>query len=124
MNEVIMVVDDDVSLLTLLEIRLRRQGFSVMKARSGHAALASLKSGIPDLFIIDVMMPNMDGFELCERLRSRTETREIPIIILSAKDDSRSVRRGIEAGANLFASKTEMHYNLLSHVRDLLAQEI
>jgi DNA-binding response OmpR family regulator len=104
-----MVVDDEVALLTLVEIMLKRTGITVLKAEDGYRALQLLDTRTPDLFILDLMMPRMTGFELCKRIRSRVETRHTPIIIVSAMSDSESIAQGYEAGANDYLEKTRLY---------------
>jgi len=87
----ILVVDDEIGALTLIGIMLERGGFSVLKAKDAQAALAELDKETPDLIILDVMMPGMNGIELCKVIRSRTETGMIPVLILSARGDAESV---------------------------------
>ena len=120
MSQQIMVVDDEVGALTLIGIMLERGGFTVLKAKDGFGALETLESVQPDLFILDVMMPRMDGIELCRKIRARSETATTPIIILSARGDSASVEEGFEAGANDYLSKPILHHDLVTKVRDML----
>src|ERR1700675_3200923 len=88
-------VDDDKGSLTLIGIMLERGGFEVSKAESGKAALALLKSVTPDLIILDVMMPEMSGIELCKKIRDNGL--EAPILILSARGDAQAVMHSIDA---------------------------
>lgn len=120
MTAQIMVVDDDDRVLELLGIMLERAGFKVLKIQSASEALATLQTSIPDLFIIDVMMPGVDGIELCRRLRSLPQTAEAPIIILSARSDPESVAKGIRAGANDYLSKPVLAHDLVVSIRKFL----
>jgi two-component system, OmpR family, phosphate regulon response regulator PhoB len=121
MNKQIMVVDDEAHILLLLDITLKRRGFTVLKANDPYAALIMLDSVTPDLFILDVMMPGMDGLELCRQIRARPETAQTPIMMLSARYDQRSVERGLAAGANTYLSKLSLHADLVPQIRDMLA---
>ena len=123
MSKRIMAVDDESGALTLIEIVFKRHGFIVSTANNALAALDLLESQTPDLFILDVMMPGMDGIELCKHLRSRPELAKIPVIILSARSDAKSVNRGLEAGANAFLSKETLHSDLVTEVHKLLKME-
>ncbi len=116
----ILVVDDEIGALTLIGIMLERGGFGVHKAKDANAALADLEKGRPDLIILDVMMPGMDGIELCRVIRNRSETAEIPILILSARGDAESVMRGMDAGANDYLPKPILHHDLVDKVRKML----
>ena len=116
----ILVVDDEIGALTLIGIMLERGGFSVIKAKDANAALAELDKETPDLIILDVMMPGMNGIELCRVIRSRTETSNIPVLILSARGDAESVMRGMDAGANDYLPKPILHHDLVDKVRKML----
>jgi DNA-binding response OmpR family regulator len=120
MGKLIMVVDDEMGILTLLEIIFRRHGMIVSKARDAHEALELLKSQTPDLFVLDLMMPDIDGIELCRQIRARPETMQTPVIILSARHDAQSIERGLEAGANVYIPKTMLHGELMRQVYALL----
>jgi two-component system cell cycle response regulator len=79
-----------------------------------------LEKSVPDLIIIDMMMPGMNGIELCEQIRSRPQTSHIPIIMLSALHDGKNAKRALEVGANLYLPKVTSHYELITKVRDIL----
>lgn len=120
MKKRILVVDDEVGALTLIGIMLERGGFSVLKAKDAHDALAVLEQNLPDLIILDVMMPGMDGITLCRHIRDRREMTGIPILILSARNDGDSVMRGMEAGANDYLPKPILHHDLVSKVKNMM----
>lgn len=120
MNKQILIVDDEVQILALLSILFRRSGFDVLKAENAIAALSVLESTTPDLMIVDVMMPGMDGIEFCKHIRSRPETSDTPVVLFSARFDTRTVRRGFEAGANEYITKLTPHTELLARVRTML----
>src|SRR5678816_669936 len=85
MAEKILIVDDDLDSLKLIGLMLQRHGYEVVAANSGTQAIAKASNDHPNLIILDVMMPDMDGYEVCRRLRANTETRPIPIIMFTAK---------------------------------------
>ncbi|MBN1964502.1 MAG: response regulator [Anaerolineae bacterium] len=116
----ILVVDDEIGALTLIGIMLERGGFTVLKAKDANAALAVLEKETPDLIILDVMMPGMDGIELCRVIRERDATRSTPVLILSARGDAESVMRGMDAGANDYLPKPILHHDLVDKVRKML----
>ncbi|MCA9885591.1 MAG: response regulator [Anaerolineae bacterium] len=122
MKKNVLVVDDEIGALTLIGIMLERGGFNVLKAKDAKSALATLDQNVPDLIILDVMMPGMDGIELCGVIRERTETRETPVLILSARGDAESVMRGMDAGANDYLPKPILHHDLVAKVRSILSQ--
>lgn len=120
MTRQVLVVDDEIGALTLIGIMLERGGFGVLKARDAYIALDILNEQVPDLIILDVMMPGMDGIELCRHIRETEITAAIPILILSARGDAETVERGIEAGANDYLSKPILHHDLVTKVRRML----
>ena len=123
MTKQIMVVDDEVQILTLMEVTLQRRGYSVQKARSAAIALAMLESVTPDLFVLDVMMPGMDGIELCKAIRARPETVDTPVLIVSALNDPVTIKRGYDAGANDYLQKPAPQFDLITKVRDLVGPD-
>lgn len=122
MKKHILVVDDEIGALTLIGIMLERGGFSVLKAKDATSALAVLDQNTPDMIILDVMMPGMDGIELCQVIRQRDDTAETPVLILSARGDAESVMKGMEAGANDYLPKPILHHDLVSKVRSILEE--
>jgi two-component system response regulator MtrA len=116
----ILVVDDEIGALTLIGIMLDRGGFEVLKARDANQALSTLENDTPDLLILDVMMPGIDGIELCRMIRGRSATAETPILILSARGDAESVMRGMDAGATDYLPKPILHHDLVAKVRQML----
>ncbi|MBI5669493.1 MAG: response regulator [Chloroflexi bacterium] len=122
MKKHILVVDDEIGALTLIGIMLERGGFGVLKAKDAKSALTVLDQNTPDMIILDVMMPGMDGIELCKVIRDRQDTGGTPILILSARGDAESIMRGIEAGANDYLPKPILHHDLVAKVRSMLGQ--
>jgi DNA-binding response OmpR family regulator len=116
----ILVVDDEVGALTLIGIMLDRGGFEVMKAKDATQALNTLDKDTPDMIILDVMMPGIDGIELCRMLRQRSQTANTPVLILSARGDAESVMRGMDAGATDYLPKPILHHDLVAKVRQML----
>jgi DNA-binding response OmpR family regulator len=116
----ILVVDDDKGALTLIGIMLDRGGFQVIKAKDAPDALAILEKDTPDLIILDVMMPGMDGIRLCSVLRKREQTAHTPILILSAKSDANSVISSMESGATDYLIKPIMVHDLVGKARAML----
>ena len=117
----ILVVDDVQSNVLLLKALLGRERFGIVCAMSGTEALEKVKSEHPDLILLDVMMPDMDGFEVAGRLKVDPEHAEIPIIFLTALNDSASVVRGFQLGANDFISKPFRREELLIRVEHQLS---
>lgn len=120
MTHSVLVVDDEPMARTLLRLMLVRAGFEVLEAADGQEALAKVKEQLPDIMILDVMMPGMDGFTVCENLRKEEKTSELPVIMLSAKTDSSSVRKGLRAGATKYLTKPVSQEDLTRNVLDTL----
>ncbi len=116
----VLVVDDEVGALTLVGIMLEKGGLNVLKAQNAHIALNILETEQPDLIILDIMMPEMDGIELCQVIRSNAMIGEIPIIMLSSRSDPKSVQSGLAAGANDYIQKPVLHHDLLAKVQRAL----
>lgn len=124
MAKQILVVDDDAQTRTLVGHILQRNGFRVVEAFDGLSALRLLDFMTPDLMIVDIMMPGMDGLELCRRLRIRTQTQETPIIVFTASGSSRLDRNAREVGADAFLPKTNSPHDLSQLVQRLLGMEV
>ena len=124
MARTIMVVDDDPNQLTLVELLLKRRGFVVVKADSGKLALSLLNSITPDMFILDVMMPDINGFDLCKSIRTRPQTATTPIIMLSAGFDLHGKYRPHDCGATAFISKGTQQKTLVMTINNILSSPI
>lgn len=122
MAEKILVVDDDVDSLKLIGLMLQRNGYQVLAANSGGQALTRALSDKPDLIILDVMMPDMNGYEVCRRLRSNPDTQPIPIIMFTAKTLIDDKVAGFEAGADDYLTKPTHPAELASRVKAILAR--
>ncbi|MBR0642844.1 PleD family two-component system response regulator [Plastoroseomonas hellenica] len=116
----VLVVDDVAANRRLLELRLRAEFFEVATAASGEEALVLALSWVPDVVLLDVMMPVMDGFETCRRLKAHPVTLDIPVVMVTALVDTEERVRGLEAGADDFLSKPVSEAMLLSRLRALL----
>ncbi len=115
----VLVVDDDRTNLAVIEKMLVSQGFKVKLVASGKEALDSVKDHLPDVILLDVMMPGMDGFEVCKRLKSSEETRLIPIIIVTALREREDKIKGFESGCDEFISKPIDRLELIARVKAL-----
>lgn len=120
MSEKILVVDDDVDSLKLIGLMLKRQGYEVIAANGGQPALQKAHAELPDLIILDIMMPDMDGYEVCRRLRADPATNEIPIIMFTAKTMVDDKVAGFEAGADDYLTKPTHPAELASRVKAVL----
>ena len=115
----ILIVDDSESARETLISMLERWDYKLLTAENGPEALDLALRTSPDLILLDVMMPNMDGFEVCRRIRSMPQIAEVPVIILTALDDSEALLKGIEAGADDFLSKPIDRREMLARVRTI-----
>jgi len=122
MAEKILIVDDDVDSLKLIGLMLQRQGYDIVVANNGQQALAKAAAEAPDLVILDVMMPDMDGFEVCRRLRHDPNTQAIPIIMFTAKIMVDDKVAGFEAGADDSLPKPTHPAELASRVKAVIAR--
>jgi putative two-component system response regulator len=116
----VLVVDDNRLNLKMMSSILKLNGYSVLQATSGHEALHACQKFDVDLVLLDIMMPEMDGFETCRRLKTQECTRLIPVILLTALDDAQSRLKGIEAGADDFISRPPNKTELLARTRSLI----
>ncbi len=116
----ILVVDDEPANRALLRKLLVHHGYDLLEAEDGAAALASVEVEDPDLVLLDVMMPRVDGIEVCQRLRSQPRHAGLPILLLTALDRPEDRARGLEAGANDFLSKPFDELELAARIRSLL----
>jgi CheY-like chemotaxis protein len=118
MSRSVLIVDDDQSLRYLLDTILARAGYITYQAEDGLQALEFIDMELPDIFIIDVMMPGMTGFELCRKLRAQPRTAHRPILLLSALSDKNNAAEGIASGANAYLTKPISAKELISHLEE------
>lgn len=118
----ILIVDDDPDTLKLIGLMLKRQGYEVATVNSGRAALDHVRQQIPELIILDVMMPEMDGYEVASHLRSNSQTENIPILMFTAKNLVDDKVAGFESGADAYLTKPTHPDELAAQVKALLAR--
>lgn len=119
---VVLVADDDEDILALVSLRLERAGYEVVTAKDGVEALAAAEARTPQIAVVDVMMPRMDGHELVRRLRARPETARIPILILTAAVHDAVADASIDAGANVHMRKPFSPRDLVTRLDALLGR--
>ncbi len=112
MSSTILIVDDEIAGLHTLESILDGQGYQIVMAQNGPEALKKTRELLPDVILLDVMMPGMDGFEVCRQIRNDPMLAEIPIIMITALDDRKSLLLGLEAGADDYITKPYDRYEL------------
>jgi DNA-binding response OmpR family regulator len=119
---VILAADDDEDILQLVAFRLGRSGYRVLQAHDGEEALALATEHVPDLAVLDVGMPKLDGFEVVRRLRAQESTSRIPIIMLTARAQDTDVEEGFDAGANDYLRKPFSPQELRARVQSMLGR--
>ncbi len=120
MNAKILIADDDPFLLRLVRYLLGKEGYEIVTATDGEGALESVETEKPDLVILDVMLPGVDGLEVCRRLRSQPETAALPIVMLSARWKVSDRVAGLQAGANEYLGKPSDVRQMVACVTALL----
>jgi DNA-binding response OmpR family regulator len=118
----ILVVDDDPVIQKLLSVNFEMEGYDVLTASDGIEGLEKIRAYAPDLVLLDVMMPRLDGIEVVRRLKQDPKTKKIPIVLLSAKAQSADVSGGLEAGADAYVTKPFDPLELLEKVAALLGE--
>jgi DNA-binding response OmpR family regulator len=118
----VLAADDDEDILGLISFRLERSGYTVLEARDGEEALELAVRELPDLAVLDVMMPKLDGFELTRRLRAEPATSRMPIILLTARTQDADIHRGFDAGADDYIRKPFSPDELRARVQAILGR--
>jgi two-component system, OmpR family, alkaline phosphatase synthesis response regulator PhoP len=113
----IFIIDDEEDIRDIIQINLRAEGYAVSCFSSAEEALKALESSVPDLFILDIMMPGIDGFEFCRRVRASAAWKDIPIVFLSAKSDEIDRVLGLELGGDDYMTKPFSVKELKSRVK-------
>jgi len=119
-SRTVLIVDDEKSLRDALEMTFSREGYTVLQAGDGPEALETAREQLPDVVLLDVMMPGMDGYEVCKRLRSHYRTRHIPVILLTAKGTEEDKLEGLQGGANDYMVKPWNKRELVTRVHNHL----
>jgi len=123
-NESILVVDDEEDVLELVRYNLDRSGYHVETATSGEEALAKARRKLPDLVILDLMLPGMDGLDVCKKLKNDAKTEGLPIIVLTAKSEESDIVTGLELGADDYVTKPFSPKVLIARVRRILRRAV
>ena len=121
MGKRVLIVDDEPIIVISLEFLMKREGLEVRVASDGEAALAAIEEETPDLLLLDVMLPKLSGFEVCQRLRADPRYRDVKIIMLSARGREPDQQKGLALGADLYVTKPFSTKELVAQVQALLA---
>ncbi len=116
----ILIVEDEESLLKLESILLSSKGYQVYGATNGRTALEELKRIMPDLVLLDIMLPELDGFEVCRQIREDPATSHIPVVMLSARKNRLDVERGSQVGADAYVTKPFKSAKVMEIIESLL----
>jgi two-component system alkaline phosphatase synthesis response regulator PhoP len=122
-KEKILVIDDEEDILELVEYNLAKDGYRVTRAASGEAGLKAARGQLPDLIILDLMLPGLDGLEICKRLRADSKTQHVPIIMLTAKGEEADIVTGLELGADDYITKPFSPRVLAARVKTVLRRK-
>jgi DNA-binding response OmpR family regulator len=118
----ILIADDEPNIVAAIEFLLQQSGYEVHIARNGEQAIELVEAHIPDLVLLDVMMPKKSGYEVCTRIRERADWRHIKIVMLSAKGREAEVNKGLSIGADLYVTKPFSTRELIATIKRLLDQ--
>ncbi len=117
----ILIVDDEPSIVISLQFLMAREGYQVAVAGDGEAALQAMAASPPDLVILDVMMPKLNGFDVCQRIRAEPAWKAVRVLMLTAKGREVEMARGLKAGADAYLTKPFSTKELVAEIRRLLA---
>ncbi|HPI54772.1 MAG TPA: response regulator [Chitinophagaceae bacterium] len=116
----IVVVDDDPYILMSLEFLMKKNGFNVLVARNGTEAKAIIDEFIPDIVLLDIMMPDVNGYEICRYIKSQKKLVDCKVIFLSAKSTEADIQKGYDLGASLYISKPFSTRTIVNQIKELL----
>jgi DNA-binding response OmpR family regulator len=117
----VLIVDDDPNILMSLEFLMRKDGYKVFIARNGNEAMELLEQNRPDLTLLDIMMPDVDGYAICAHVKSSDHLKDCKIVFISAKTHEADIRKGYDYGADLYITKPFSTKNVVMIVKDLLS---
>lgn len=120
MSQRILIADDEPNIVISLEFLMKREGFDVQVAMDGEAALQAIAAQLPDLILLDVMLPKLNGFEVCQQIRAHPQWQSLKVLMLTAKGRDTEVSKGLALGANAYMTKPFSTRDLVEQVRQLL----
>jgi len=123
MTKKILIVDDEQNIVISLEFLMRREGFEVFVANDGDAALEQIAAHMPDLVLLDIMLPKKNGFEVCQQIRATPQWQETKVIMLTAKGRDTEVTKGMALGADAYVTKPFSTKDLVAQVKIMLGPD-
>lgn len=120
MSKRILIADDEPNIVVSLEFLMKREGFDVQVAVDGEAALQAIAAQVPDLILLDIMLPRKDGFEVCQQIRANPQWQSVKVVMLTAKGRDTEVSKGLALGADAYMTKPFSTRDLVAQVRQLL----
>ena len=117
----ILVVDDDPYILMSLEFLMKKNGFDVMVARNGTEALEIVEKQVPDIVLLDIMMPDVDGYAICKHIKNSKKLKDAKVVFMSAKSKETDIQKGYDLGASLYVTKPFSTRQLLKQVQELIS---
>ncbi len=114
----ILIVDDEPNILLSLEYLFKKEGFQVFIARDGEEALGIIEQDLPELVILDIMMPKVDGYEVCKHIKQKSKA--VKVVFLTAKSKQQDIQKGLNLGADLYMTKPFGNKDLVAKVKNLL----
>jgi DNA-binding response OmpR family regulator len=123
MGKTILIVDDEPSIIVPLQFLMEQNGYETMVAFSGEEAMESINTNPPDLILLDIMLPVVDGFEVCQRVRERPELDNVRIIMITAMGSEANIAKGLALGADAYVTKPFSNAAVVEKVQELLQQK-
>ena len=123
MTQSVLVVDDEPNIVLSLEFLIKQAGYEVRVARDGEAALQAMEEQLPDLVLLDIMMPKRDGFDVCETIRANPAWKGIPIIMLTAKGRDVEREKGLALGADAYITKPFSTREAMERIKQFLSKD-
>ncbi len=117
----ILIVDDDPYILMSLEFLMKKNGYDVMIARNGTEALDLLNKQVPALVLLDIMMPDVDGYEICRRIKKTEKLKAVKVVFMSAKTKEADIQKGYDLGASLYITKPFSTRELVKQIHELVS---
>lgn len=119
----VLIVDDEPNILMSLDFLMRKEGYEVFIARDGYEAIKIIDDDMPDIIVLDIMMPTVDGYEVCQYVKNDDKKKHIKVIFLSAKSKKEDIEKGYEMGADFYMTKPFSTRDLMKEVKRMNQQE-